>query len=305
MSGETDSPRVRLELTSRPEAARLVRSMSTAAGEALGFDPELLSDVNTAVSEACNNVIQHAYGDEPGPFSVDFALTAGGLEVRVRDHGRGIRQAAPEHDGLKVGLALMSAVADRAEFVRVPEGGTEVRLSFRGAAGRERERRGLRPRGDERRRPRCGARGFRAACPATWCSTVSPVELLAPVLGRIGRALAPSAGFSLDRCADVYLVSDALGAHAERAAESASISVALGAHDQLLEFAVAPLRIGASRRPDGAEPPPRPESLASLADELTVSDVNGHGMLRVAMRDHRRSYLAPGDTAVRGSFSRT
>ena len=119
--------------------------------------------------------------------------------------------------------------------------------------------------------------------------TVSPVELLGPVLGRIGWALAPSAGFSLDRCADVYLVSDALGAHAERAAESASISVALGAHDQLLEFAVAPLRIGASRRPDGAEPPPRPESLASLADELTVSDVNGHGMLRVAMRDHRRS----------------
>ena len=49
MSGEIDSPRVRLELTSRPESARLVRSMSTAAGEALGFDPELLSDVNTAV----------------------------------------------------------------------------------------------------------------------------------------------------------------------------------------------------------------------------------------------------------------
>ena len=106
--------------------------MSTAAGEALGFDPELLSDVNTAVSEACNNVIQHAYGDEPGPFSVDLALTSDGVQARIRDHGRGIRQTAPEHDGLKVGLALMSAVADRAEFIRVPDGGTEVRLEFRG-----------------------------------------------------------------------------------------------------------------------------------------------------------------------------
>ena len=113
--------------------------------------------------------------------------------------------------------------------------------------------------------------------------------MLAPVLGRIGRALAPSAGFSLDRCADVYLVTDALGAYAERAAESTSISVALGAHDQLLEFAVAPLRMGTSRRLDGGESQPSPESLASLADELTVSDVNGHETLRVAMRDHRRS----------------
>ena len=291
MSGETDSPRVRLELTSRPEAARLVRSMSTAAGEALGFDPELLSDVNTAVSEACNNVIQHAYGDEPGPFYVDFALTTGGLEVRIRDHGRGIRQAAPEHDGLKVGLALMSAVADRAEFVRVPEGGTEVRLCFRGASGGSGasgapSRRASHTAGDPTQV--WGAR-LPSGLSGDVVLTVSPVELLGPVLGRIGRALAPSAGFSLDRCADVYLVTDALGAHAERAAESASISVALGAHDQLLEFAVAPLRIGASRRPDSPEPPPRPESLASLADELTVSDVNGHGMLRVAMRDHRRS----------------
>jgi anti-sigma regulatory factor (Ser/Thr protein kinase) len=287
MSGETDSPRVRLELTSRPEAARLVRSMSTAAGEVLGFDPELLSDVNTAVSEACNNVIQHAYGDEPGPFAVDFALTPGGLEVRVRDHGRGIRQAAPEQDGLKVGLALMSAVADRAEFVRVPEGGTEVRLSFRGAAA-PRGAASVGLRGDEESAEVWCAR-FPSGLSGDVVLTVSPVELLGPVLGRIGRALAPSAGFSLARCADVYLVSDALGAHAERAAESASISVALGARDQLLEFAVAPLRIGAGRRSDGAEPPARPESLASLADELTVSDVNGHGMLRVAMRDHRRS----------------
>ena len=261
--------------------------MSSAAGEALGFDPELLSDVNTAVSEACNNVIQHAYGDEPGPFSVDLALTTAGFEVRVRDHGRGIRQSAPENDGLKVGLALMSAVADRAEFVRVPEGGTEVRLCFRGAAGAS------------------GASATSASHapgdPAqVWCArlpsslsgdvvlTVSPVELLGPVLGRIGRALAPSAGFSFDRCADVYLVTDALGAHAKRAAESTSISAALGARDQLLEFAVSPLRIGASRL-DGATPHRGPEALASLTDELTVSDVNGHETLRVAMRDHRRS----------------
>lgn len=287
MSEEIDAPRVHLELTSRPEAARLVRSMSSAAGEALGFDPELLSDVNTAVSEACNNVIQHAYGEKPGPFSVDFALTPAGLEVLIRDWGCGIRDATPERDGLKVGLALMSAVADRAEFVRVPEGGTEVRLRFRGTATAGR----VSPSGahgvsdpNRSRRARLPS-GFSADV----VLTVSPVELLAPVLGRIGRALAPSAGFSFDRCADVYLVSDALGAHAARARQSTLISVTLGARDRCLEFALSPLRAGTSQRLRGDDPRRRPESLASLTDELTVSNVNGHETLRVAMRDHRRS----------------
>ena len=168
MSGEIDAPRVRLELTSRPEAARLVRSMSTAAGEVLGFEPELLSDVNTAVSEACNNVIQHAYGDQPGPFSVEFALMPDGLEVQIRDYGRGIRESAPDSDGLKVGLALMSAVADRAEFIR------GARRRDRGTAllprrSRRRIARG-RPRAVQckaRIGPRCGARAFRPAYRAT------------------------------------------------------------------------------------------------------------------------------------------
>ena len=121
MNGKIDAPWVRLELISRPEAARLVRSMTTAAGEALAFDSELLSDVNTAVTEACNNVIQHAYGASPGPFSVEMAAFPLGVELRVRDHGRGIRPPAPEREGLKVGFALMSALADRAEFINVPD----------------------------------------------------------------------------------------------------------------------------------------------------------------------------------------
>jgi serine/threonine-protein kinase RsbW len=288
MSGEIDSPRVRLELTSRPEAARLVRSMSSAAGEALGLDPELMSDINTAVSEACNNVIQHAYSDEPGPFSVDLVAMAAGLEVQVRDHGRGIRETAPDHDGLKVGLALMSAVADRAEFIRASDGGTEVRLCFRGGVGARTAAQDLSSEASEP--PQVWQARVPTGLSGDIVLTVSPVELLAPVLGRIGRALAPSAGFSLDRCADVYLVTDALGAYAERAAESTSISVALGARDQLLEFAVSPLRAGTSRRLDGATAGlRRAEPLTSLTDELTVSHAGDHELLRVAMRDHRRS----------------
>jgi serine/threonine-protein kinase RsbW len=286
MSGDIDAPWLRLELTSRPEAARLVRSMSSAAGEALGFDPELLSDVNTAATEACNNVILHAYGDRPGPMSVELRSDTGGVEVRVRDQGCGIRQTMPDSDGLKVGLALISAVADRAEFINVPDGGTEVRLSFRAPSGR---RESAWPTG---RRADDGGSAWQAELHSGLTGdivlTVSPVALLAPVLGRIGRALAPSAGFSLQRCADVYLLSDALGAHAVQAADGGSISVALGARERRLEFALAPLRVGTGTSVKGSGTPLRID-VSTLTEEIAVETQDGHETLRISMLDPLRA----------------
>jgi serine/threonine-protein kinase RsbW len=287
MSGEIDAPWVRLELTSRPEAARLVRSMSTAAGEALGFDFELLSDVNTGVTEACNNVILHAYGDRPGPMSVELRSHPDAVVVRVCDQGRGIRQTVPDHDGLKVGLALMSAVADRAEFINIPDGGSEVRLSFRAPTGRP----GI-P-WPEENQSATGSSAWQAELHSGLTGdvvlTVSPVPMLAPVLGRIGRALAPSAGFSLQRCYDVFLLSDALGAHAERAADSSSISVALGAHDRRLEFALAPLRAGTGARLEQPGSPTAADALARLSEEVAIVTGDGHETLRVSMHDPLRA----------------
>ena len=287
MSGEIDAPWVRLELTSRPEAARLVRSMSTAAGETLGFDPELLSDVNTAVTEACNNVVLHAYADRPGPISVELRSHPDAVVVRVCDQGQGIRQTVPDTDGLKVGLALMSAVADRAEFINVPDGGTEVRLSFRPPAGDSAK---ALPTTD---RITDGWSAWQAELHSGLAGdlvlTVSPVQMLAPVLGRIGRALAPSAGFSLQRCYDVFLLSDALAAHAERAADSTSISVALGARDKRLEFAVAPLRAGTGARLEQAGSPTPADVLTRLGEEVAIVRRDGHETLRVSMHDPLRA----------------
>jgi serine/threonine-protein kinase RsbW len=311
MSGQQFLPaRVRLALTSRPEAGRLVRSTSSAVGAALSFDAELLSDVNTAVSEACNNVVVHAYEHGSGPFSVELAVTLEDVEVQVRDHGRGIQQTAPDRDELKVGLALMGALADRVEFTVPPGGGTAVRLVFRRPAftvptPTSVQRQGDSPRGGRRADGRRGEvnSGVDPVAPSALAGrvelgsalsgdvvlTVSPVQLLAPVLGRLGRALAPAAGFSADRCADVYLVTDALGAHAEHAACDASISVALGASDRRMEFALAPLRAGMSSRLKSRESRSPRLPLAWLSDEVAVDHADGYDTLLVQMREHRRN----------------
>jgi anti-sigma regulatory factor (Ser/Thr protein kinase) len=260
--------------------------MSSAAGEALGFDPELLSDVNTATAEACNNVILHAYDGEPGPMWVDLRVPGGNVEITVRDRGCGIRQAVPEHDRLKVGFALMSALADRAEFVNVPEGGTEVRLSFLNRSGMGR----LEP--ARHRAEMNGHGGWSAERQVELAGDVilmvSPVGLLGPILGRLGRTLAPSAGFSLERCYDVYLLADVLAAHAEREAQAASISVALGARDRSLEFALSPLRVGASGRLEGLSSPQAADAVTWLTEGAGLSAPDAYETLRVSMRDHLR-----------------
>jgi len=219
--------------------------------------------------------------------SVELRSRPDAVVVRVCDQGQGIRQTVPDHDGLKVGFALMSAVADRAEFINIPDGGTEVRLSFRAPVGRSAS---PWPADDQ---ITDGSSAWQAELHSGLTGdvvlTVSPVQILAPVLGRIGRALAPSAGFSLQRCYDVFRLSDALGAHAERAADSTSISVALGARDRRLEFALAPLRAGTGARLEQAGSPTPADVLATLSEEMAIVTRDGHETLRVSMRDHLRA----------------
>src|SRR5438552_1488649 len=95
--------------------------------ELLQLDPELLDDVKTAVSEACNNVVMHAYEGASGPLSVCLYAQDDGLEVIVRDHGRGIPVLAPSDDRLQgVGIPIMRALAQQTAFRPCEGRGTQV-----------------------------------------------------------------------------------------------------------------------------------------------------------------------------------
>lgn len=123
--------RIRLELAGVPESVALARSVIRTVCRAAAIDRELMDDVRTAVSEACNNVVLHAYPAAPGPLIFSMAVRADAVEVVVRDRGCGIRPGPARNRGLGMGVALINSLADRAEFETAPGTGTEVRMTFR------------------------------------------------------------------------------------------------------------------------------------------------------------------------------
>jgi serine/threonine-protein kinase RsbW len=271
---------VTLALTSLPENLTLVRGMLGGLGDSLGMDPELLDDVKTAVSEAANNVVMHAYGGDPGPLWLDLYAKTEGVEAVVRDRGEGMPDLAAVGDRLQgVGLPVIEALAERAEFRRPEEGGTEVWMRF--SAQRD-------------GRPLFGVPGD-SAPPDGWTEklsgdaivSLSPVTLLGAVLGRLARALAASARFSLDRFSDVYLVTDAISAHASRSANSARIGFALQAAPRRLEITIGPFQPGSGQLLKESDTTNPRSPLVLLSDELGTS-ADDHGeTLHVVMIDHR------------------
>src|SRR4029450_8618998 len=82
-------PDMLLGLQSRAENVALVRQGLTGLGAALQLDGAVLADVKTAVSEACNNVVVHAYGGRAGPMEVYVRPNGHELGVVGRGDGGG------------------------------------------------------------------------------------------------------------------------------------------------------------------------------------------------------------------------
>ena len=119
--------------------------------------------------------------------------------------------------------------------------------------------------------------------------SLSPISLLAGVLGRVARALAARARFSLDRFSVVYLVTDAIAAHAGRAAKGPRLSFAISTDAQRLELTIGPFVDGSGGQlsHQGADYSAA-SALTMLSDELEVRHEDGAEVLYVVMVDRRR-----------------
>lgn len=275
------APTLHLSLEARPQAVAIARGLLTGVAELLSFDGELLDDVRTSVTEACTNVVAHAYGGDVGPMELGLYIGSERVRVTVADHGVGIGESAAG-DGASetVGVSVIRALAQEVSFEAIEGGGTLVRMDF---AAR---------RGDlallSEPDPAAPTHLVEAPRPGEVVMSVSPATLLAGVLGRLARTLAAAAHFSVDRFPDLYRVTDTLAAHAASAALGARIEARLAAQDRRLELTVGPFRPGTGSRLEVGAPYRPASPLVLISEEAVVEPAAESESLRVVVVERRR-----------------
>jgi serine/threonine-protein kinase RsbW len=233
-------PNVCLSLPSRPENVLVVRQALTGVAECLDLDGVETNDLTTAVTEACNNVVLHAYDGGEGPLEVDVHALTDAVAVVVRDHGRGIDPPMPDEqdEDARVGLGLpvIAALTQDVELKDRDGGGTEVRMQFAAAHA-----------------AKLGLSGgaMPASCIEPQRETASAISLsLAPnaivraVLPRVLSALAARAYFSVDRISDVQIVAGVLAAKSQASLSAIHLDVGVTVAPRSLELRLGPLQTG-------------------------------------------------------------
>ena len=136
----TVQPDVELVLPAVSENVAVVRHVFAGMADALGMDEEAVGKLRLAISEACTNVVVHAYEDvDDGTLEVEASVDGRLLHIVVRDRGSGLRMRS-DSPGLGMGLPLIAAVTEQVEIIGDAKRGSEVRMTFtlpdRGEAAR-------------------------------------------------------------------------------------------------------------------------------------------------------------------------
>ncbi len=274
-------PNVRLNLANTPENVVLVREMLSGVGEAIELDPSHLSDVRTAVTEACNNVVLHAYEGDPGPLEIELYLAAQSLGVLVSDHGIGL-PAEPkslEADTGGIGLHVIQTLTQTVEFADGEASGTDVWMWFNAPQAGS-----LAPLHVD------GDQAHTLALPGTPTTTIciAPISLARTILPRLMVTLAAHAHFSTDRISDAQLLADALVEHAQAAISGDKLSIDVTIEPRDLELHISPLSVGRARQlieqsglgePGGV--------IEQLTDRHEVVSTGAHETLTLRLSDPR------------------
>jgi hypothetical protein len=193
------------------------------------------------VTEACNNVVQHAYGEREGPLEVDVCVAWSALDVVVRDRGSGIRpQIRTFQDGRSgLGIPLIQALAHRVQFTGAVGEGTEITMTFRTP--------GVQALQSGRRNGRSADAIALTEPISTTRLTLAPAGLARTILARLLCALGARAHFSTERISDSRLLAGALAACAPAPGGEDRLSVAIAVRPHDLRLRVGPVRADRAR----------------------------------------------------------
>ena len=125
--------RVRRTYPANPASVTRARRVAMEVARESGLGRAACADVALAVSEACTNVVLHAYRDAGHEFrqlTLEAWAVDDGVRVVVADRGNGMRPN-PDSPGLGLGLAVIISVTDRCEVRRAYPTGTELCMTFK------------------------------------------------------------------------------------------------------------------------------------------------------------------------------
>jgi anti-sigma regulatory factor (Ser/Thr protein kinase) len=254
-----------MSLPALAENAAVVRHAIAGLAERLGMDEASTADLKTVVTEACMNVVVHAYPEgETGLLEVDAIPDGDGLTVAVRDFGRGISpRPGVDRPSLRIGLALIAALSASFEIRGGVERGTEIRMHL--------------PLRSREIAEGAVERSAGPPVPEATEMTVGPPELVGPVLSRALTALAARHEITVDRISDAMLLADQISAAAPRGFADGHVRLSIADSPEGVELKVGPMADGAAadlRR--SLALPDVGGSLETLADEVrTESDGDG------------------------------
>jgi serine/threonine-protein kinase RsbW len=252
-----------MSLPARAENVAVVRHAVAGLAERIGMDEAGIADLKTVITEACMNVVVHAYPEgSPGVLEIEAVPEHGGLTVAVRDFGSGISpRPGVDRPSLRIGLALIAALSASFEIKGGVGRGTEIRMHLLLVSQAE-----------------AGAEELAAAAlspppPETTELRVGPPELLGAVLSRALTALAARHEITVDRISDAMLLSDAISASAPRSFDDGHVRLSIADRPEGVELRVGPMAAGGAEvLRESLALPDDSGSLELLADEMRTEN---------------------------------
>jgi serine/threonine-protein kinase RsbW len=133
---------IELRLPSRLGFEKVAMSTASSVAKLMGFAPDRVEDLKTAVAEACINAMEHGNKlDESLIVGVILSMDETSLEVKVLDTGTGPPSGVHTPDMDKkmhgeeasrgMGMFLIQSLVDEAEWVSSPPAGSYARLVIR------------------------------------------------------------------------------------------------------------------------------------------------------------------------------
>jgi len=136
---ENNAGSIELRLPSRLGYEKVAMNTAASVAKLMGFADDRVEDLKTAVAEACINAMEHGNKlDASLSVGVVLSIVDDSLEVKVSDTGDGPQTTTPapdmdkkmlgEEDTRGMGMFLIQALVDEAEWVSSPPSGSYARM---------------------------------------------------------------------------------------------------------------------------------------------------------------------------------